>query len=422
VSRTARLRQWLQTALASLASNYASLKLLSNRNLALLATVNLLDSMSVSLVVPLLPLYADALGAGPPLIGLIFVAESLAMMVFSTPVGYISDHLDRRVPIVAGTLLSGASVIAFGGVESAVLLVGLRGIDGIATALRGPQTTAYIGETFPEAERASAISAYRSAGMVGFAVGPAIGGGLATLSNLAIPFVVLGSGTVAGGVLLVFLPPVASSDDESESEEPEPNLRELSAAQFRSLVSIPVVGLSLSYFIAQLAAGLFYPFLAVLFETTLSMGAGYTGAVWSVFGASLLVFMPLGGTLADATGRKRSIVAGKLLWGVAGFGLAVATIPAIPPLLVLAIGLGSALFEPALSAASYEHAPDAFSGTLLGFYGTLAAAGAALGPLIGGVILQWTNVRMLFVALGSLWLLDTLIIGLSITETRQNDT
>lgn len=429
VAHLRRLRRYgslpaVTSTVASLADHYATLGHLRDRRLALLAGANLLDTMSISIIVPLLPTYAESLGAGAFLIGLIFAAESAAKATLSAPFGHLTDRTNRRVWIVVGTIVSALSVMAFGLVEVPLWFVGLRLIDGAATAMRGPATTAYIGDAFPERDRGGAIGAYRTAGMLGLAVGPALGGGLAVVTTPAVPFVVLGAGTlIAGIVLAVGLPKARGRDDiegDADTDRETPPLRRLSFERIRRATSTSMIALAISVFVAQIGTGAFSPFLSVLLKHTLDVGPGYTGMAWSAFGLAMLVFTPLGGSLADTTGRKRTLIAGKVTWSVVTLGLAVATAPTLPVALLFAGGIASAFSGPALGALQYEVAPDQFEGTLIGVYSSVASAGIALGPILGGLVADRLGVVAVFVAIGALWLLDTLTIGIGVREPRIN--
>lgn len=401
---------------APLVSQYSSLRHLRDKNLLLLAFANLLDQMSISLIIPLLPTYAEQLGASPLLIGLIFSAETLAKAIFSAPFGYFSDKFNRRGLIVTGLGVSALSVMALGFIRIPLIFVGLRVIDGVATAMRSPATSAYIGDEFDKSERGSAMGAYKTLGMLGVALGPALGGVLASVRGHSLPFIVLGAGTLVGSVLiLVFLESVEVESKESEDGD-NSSLLEVSPRKFLGMVSVPMGAIAVSVFIAQIGTGAFGPMFAVLLKEKLAVGPSYLGTMWSLFGLSMFVFMPMGGTIADKTGRKRSLIAGKLLWGGVVIGLALAPSRAIPPILMLLAGIATAFAGPALGAIQYEVAPDGFEGTTMGFYSTLASSGMAIGPILAGAFVGRYGVVWLFLGMGMLWIADTATIAIGVRE------
>lgn len=413
-------------ALDELKQSFASLRFLKRRELALLGTADLLDVMSVSIIVPLLPLYAQDLGAGFVLIGVIFTAETFAKAVFSTPFGYLSDRLDRRVWIVLGMVLSALTVVALGLVKDPVYLVGLRLIDGIGSAMRGPSTTAYIGDLFPEEERGKAMGAYYTVGSIGLAVGPSVGGGLAATLGYEAPFVVLGTGTLLAGIALaLFLPAVESSDgDESDDDSSQSLVPSIpSRSTLKKAVSASFVALAVSGFLSQIGTGVFNPYIASLLENAVGGGTGYTGLAWSFFGLGMLLFTPIGGTFADRFGRKPMLVAGYGAWAFISAGLAYASTWLAPLVLLFAGGAASALLGPALRPLIYEIAPDGYEGTVIGTYSSLTTSGFVLGPILGGYVIRATSVSIGFVFVGAMYAVCAIgvLVGVADRESRSTN-
>jgi EmrB/QacA subfamily drug resistance transporter len=126
--------------------------------------------------------------------------------------------------------------------------------------------------------------------------------------------------------------------------------------------------------------------------------AGSGDLQWVVNGylLPLSALLLLGGALGDRFGRRRLLVAGTLLFALASAAAALA--PSLAWLLVAraAQGLGAALLMP----NSLAILGSAFGGPAKGrAIGAWAAAGsmtAALGPLLGGVLIDFTGWRSIF--------------------------
>lgn len=400
-------RPRLPALLRRFGEGYASLRLLADRRLALLAAANVLDRMSVALVVPLLPLYATRLGAGPATVGLLFAVETAAQAICSAPAGRVADRVGRRPAIVAGTTVSGGALAALALVGSPAALVALRALDGVGSALRGPATTAYVGDAVPTERRGRALGAYQTLGRLGVVLGPALGGLLA-VDDPGLPFLVLGVPTALAGVGLLALPAVSGGDEDDEAADTgwwTLRLRDLP----------PVVALlAIASLLAGVSSGAFGPLFALHLEAALGVGPAYLGAAWSVFGAALLVGTPLGGTLADATDRVRGVVAGQLGWVAAYTALATALTPLVPVFALALGGLASAVAGPAKGALNYETAPESVRGTVLGLYGALWAAGAALGPVLGGAVAARAGAAAALYCLAALALCHALLVGVGV--------
>jgi len=149
-----------------------------------------------------------------------------------------------------------------------------------------------------------------------------------------------------------------------------------------------------------------------------SLGFGIADRQWAVtaytlaFGSLLL----LGGRLSDLFGRKRMFVI-----GLVGFGVASAAGGAATSFAMLAIaravqGAFGAVLAPAALALLTTTFTDARSrARAFGVYAALAGGGAAVGLLLGGILVQYLNWRWcMFVNVG---FAATALLGASVFQT-----
>lgn len=112
------------------------------------------------------------------------------------------------------------------------------------------------------------------------------------------------------------------------------------------------------------------------------------GLVSGAFAFTGLAFRPLAGHLADARGRRLTVIVGALLSAVAGV---LYFIPAGVPGLVFArlvLGAGEGMVFTAGSAWVVDLAPPERRGRLIGLYGLAIWSGLSLGPPIGELLLR----------------------------------
>ena len=102
--------------------------------------------------------------------------------------------------------------------------------------------------------------------------------------------------------------------------------------------------------------------------------------------AGLLLTM---GTLGDRFGRKRALQAGLLLFGSAS--LAVLVVNTSSQLIVVRsiMGIGGALIMPATLSIISNVFPREERAKAIGVWAAFAAIGVGLGPLFGGLLLEW---------------------------------
>jgi EmrB/QacA subfamily drug resistance transporter len=104
-----------------------------------------------------------------------------------------------------------------------------------------------------------------------------------------------------------------------------------------------------------------------------------------VFAGLLLVF----GTLGDRFGRKLALQAGVSVFGLASLGALVADSANEVIAVRAAMGVGAALIMPATLSIIANVFTGAERGKAIAIWAALAAVGIGLGPLAGGLLLEW---------------------------------
>jgi EmrB/QacA subfamily drug resistance transporter len=133
--------------------------------------------------------------------------------------------------------------------------------------------------------------------------------------------------------------------------------------------------------------------LVVELNTTLST----IQAIIALYALIIASFMLLGSKLQDILGRKKIFLLGLMIYA-SGTIIATFSINAIMLLIGWAVleGVGAALMLPAtttLVSAAYEGKDRV---TAFGIWGGIAAMGAALGPVIGGIFTTYLTWRLVF--------------------------
>jgi EmrB/QacA subfamily drug resistance transporter len=104
-----------------------------------------------------------------------------------------------------------------------------------------------------------------------------------------------------------------------------------------------------------------------------------------VFAGLLLVF----GTLGDRYGRKLALQAGVSIFGLASLAAPLASSAGHVITVRAAMGIGAALIMPATLSIIANVFTGEERGKAIGIWAALAAVGIGLGPLAGGLLLEW---------------------------------
>ena len=124
-------------------------------------------------------------------------------------------------------------------------------------------------------------------------------------------------------------------------------------------------------------------------------GLGTSAVQWVVTGYAIAFsgLLILGGRAADLLGRRRTFVAGLVVFSLA-------SLAGDPVLLVAARvvqGAGAALVAPsALSLITTSFPPGPRRTRAIGLYGCMASVGFVSGQVLGGVLVEWTSWRAVF--------------------------
>ena len=104
--------------------------------------------------------------------------------------GRLLDLYGRKKVFLAGLIIFGISSLVIGYTQSGLLLILMRGIQGIGSSIIAPATLALIMDYYQGEQRARAISFYGATAGIGASVGLILGGGLTTFVSWRAGFII----------------------------------------------------------------------------------------------------------------------------------------------------------------------------------------------------------------------------------------
>ncbi|NPD16025.1 MFS transporter [Xinfangfangia sp. D13-10-4-6] len=125
---------------------------------------------------------------------------------------------------------------------------------------------------------------------------------------------------------------------------------------------------------------------------THDLGATATEKLWIVNAYPLVVagLLPGLGTLGDRLGHKRMFLAGLVVFGLASAFAAFAPSPALLIAARVLLAVGAAAMMPAtLSLIRLTFTDEKERAFAIGIWAAVASGGAAIGPVVGGLLLEW---------------------------------
>lgn len=362
---------------------------------------------------PVLSLFSGAIGADDTIIGLIAAFSPLAGILFSFPVGVLSDYLGRRRLLITAGAVFLTAPLMYLFITEPLWLIPVRFFHGTATAILGPVISAIIAERFP-ANKGEMLGQYSSATLIGRTIAPLAGGAIITcflmypgLLPYRMVYVVAALAAVP-----VFILTLIYREDRSSSLEilPFSAFRE----SFVAFFSNPRLrGTALVDMATYFAFGAFETFLPV-FLSGRGIDPYQTGIIFAIQVLIIAGTKPVFGRVADRADKRTQIALGLLITGGS-----VSIIPLVTSfwlfLLVSAIfGLGMSLSTVATSAYVADIGRKEQIGASMGALSSIMDIGHSAGPLVTGIIITAVGYSAGFHASFILALAVTLVFILSV--------
>jgi len=356
-----------------------------NRGVLALSIARLADALGNSVLFIVIPLYVAQLPHPafnvpvPVLVGILISIYGLVNSGLQPLTGALCDRFGRRKRLIQiGLGLVGLATLCYIFANRYLDLLALRTVQGVGLALTVPASMALMSVLTRRETRGSAMGVYSTMRMIGFAVGPLIGGFLQVHLGFDAAFYA-GAAFVFLAVLLVQL---WIKDIPMEAKKKSDSTFRIID---RSLLSPGILSAGMATFLAANAFSMVTA-LENEFNARLNMNAfSFSIAFSGLMIGRLLSQVPLG-RLSDNIGRRPLVITGLLLMAPATILLGEATTMLQLTILRISQGLASAaIVAPALAVVADLSKADSagrqMSVVTMGF-----GMGIALGPLIAGLL------------------------------------
>jgi MFS family permease len=360
------------------------------------------DVLGLTIMIPLLPFYAEKMGATATEVGLL-IGIYAACQLFSGPMlGRLSDHMGRKPLLLvsqAGTFV-GFVITAFA--PSLWILFLARAIDG-CTAGNLSLAQAYISDVTRPEDRAKSFGIIGIAFGLGFLIGPAISGLLAKWDYRYPIFAAAALSATSILTTYLLLPSVTPGGARAGAGPSGPGGRRLSLIQWGAYVEYfrqPALATKLWQFLSfAFGFSMFIAGMPLVLERRLTwagrpFGPEQVGYTWAFAGLlGICLQGPALGKLVKRFGERALNRAGFMGY-VGGYAL-LAFCHSIPMLalatLVTSIG---GLVRPTLTSLITQAAPREEQGVVLGLTQSLNSVALIIAPPLGGFLIEhgWLTV------------------------------
>lgn len=296
----------------------------------------LVDLIGLSVIIPLLPLYAARFGSSPMVIGILQATYPFMQFIGAPILGRLSDRFGRKPILIASQIGTLAGFILLGFADSVFLLFVSRIIDGLSGANIATAQAA-VADSTNDKTRTQGLGLIGAAFGVGFVMGPIIAFIVlaATGQNYRAVAFTAAIFSLASILLTTFW--FKETYKEVENPEASRKRRPFSFGALKEALNRPAIGfLLIIMFFYQVAFGGYEQLFSLFTLTRLGMDARDTAALFSLAGVLIVVIQ--GGLVG-----RWSRVKGDRWLVLMGLG-------------ALAIGLIGTALTPAVPVPWYEKA------------------------------------------------------------------
>jgi MFS family permease len=356
----------------------------------------------------MLPLYVHELGGSPLEVALVFSVFS-AISIISYPLwGSLSDYLRKRKTFITfgmGALTLIFLLMAFQ--KNVITLILLRGSTAIFKGAVVPTTLALVSDLSPHEKTGENMGFLGSIEMAGWAFGPILGGLITDAFSFTILWIFVAVECLVGSIIFLFLgsdPPISSHDTKRRFFE-----------SFRkpNLIS-KISGLSISFAIFLLGFSLLGPNLNIYLFSNLEFSKTMIGTLSFIGSGFTLLIQPIIGSYSDKYGRRIFLVFSAINLALGNVFLFLANnlfMTIIAEILIR----NYAIFNLIGSAYITDVVPQQDKSASIGFLNSIGAVSRSLGAIIGGFIIDLTNIRTL-ILLSSIFPASSVIIILLLVK------
>jgi len=354
-------------------------------------------TMGISMVSPLLPVYAKELGASGVWLGLTFSVFAIVQTFVGPFAGRLSDRYGRKPFIVAGLLIYLIAALGYLSAQSFYQVIAFRAFSGLGTSLIFSVARAYVGDMTPKGQEGRWLGVFATADIIGFGTGPLLAGVLREVVGFRSVFVAMAAMmALSAFILMWWLPRHSPAEVLRRAHLAGGGEREQQTPFAVALKDRLVLAVTAHQGLLSLAMGASFSFLALRLEDGLGVGPMLIGLAFATQDITGGLAQPLFGRMADTYNRRVLVAVGLLV--NAALLACVGIVPSygLMVLLLFAMGASGAVSQVAAGAVQVVAGRRVGMGTVLGLGSASNGLGIVIGSVVSGIIVDLQGLAAAF--------------------------
>jgi MFS family permease len=353
------------------------------RQFWLLTAGMLVSTIGSSMVWPFLTIYLSKRLALPLFsIATLFTVNAIADLTFSFIAGPIVDRTGRKRVMVISLVVNGLANLAMSQADSLGMFAVLMAINGAANPLYRIGADAMLADLIRPDQRPQAYSLTRMANNLGIALGPAIGGVVAT-GSYTTSFILAASGLIFYGLLIGLFAretlPQGSEHAALRRVEPFGGyavvLKDRGFVSFTAAIAINTV-----------CAVLIWQLMGVYANSNYGVSESVYGLIPSTNAAMVVLLQFLVTLFTKRFPPLRMAALGAFIYAISTLGVSLATGFSGFWLCMVVMTFGELVLVPTATTYVANHAPADMRGRYMSFYGLTWSIARGIGPAFGGLL------------------------------------
>lgn len=343
-----------------------------SRQFWLLCLSSLLFFASFNMLIPELPAFLTSLG-GAEYKGLIISLFTLTAMLSRPFSGKIADKVGRIPVMVIGTSVCVVTSLLYPVISSVAGFLLLRLVHGFSTGFTPTGLTAYLSDIIPLRRRGEAMGLLGTAGTVGMAAGPAVGGAVA--NNLGLNFLFYTSSAFALLSILILSGIRETLQQRNRFSHQVLKIHKRDLFEPRVLVACVVMVLT------AYSYGTLYTIIPDFGEYA---GIRNKGLLFTFFTIASLSVRLIAGKASDRFGRRQVLLVSTALGVIAMLVLGFSLTPRDLMIGVTMYGFAQGMTSPTLFAWATDLSDERYKGRGISSLYIFMELGIGLGALLSG--------------------------------------